>query len=61
MNCNKLKYGFREVFGTTVFGQLRNLRLEEARHLIEDGDHSVTEAAFAVGYSSLSHFARTFR
>lgn len=61
VNCNKLKYGFREVFGTTVFGYLRSLRLEEARHLLEDGDRSVTEVAFEVGYSSLSHFARIFK
>ncbi len=61
VNCNKLKYGFREVFGTTVFGYVRNLRLEEARRLLEGGDRSVTEVAFEVGYSSLSHFARIFR
>lgn len=61
VNCNKLKYGFREVFGTTVFGYLRSLRLEAARRLLENGDHSVTEVAFQVGYSSLSHFARIFK
>lgn len=61
VNCNKLKYGFREVFGTTVFGYLRKLRLEQARRLLEDGDHSVTEVAFEVGYNSLSHFARVFK
>ncbi|MFP4232057.1 MAG: helix-turn-helix transcriptional regulator [Spirochaetaceae bacterium] len=61
VNCNKLKYGFRETFGTTVFGYVRNLRLEEARHLLDEGGRSVTEVAFEVGYSSLSHFARIFK
>lgn len=61
INSNKLKYGFREVFGTTVFGYLRTLRLEEARRLLEHSDLSVTEIAFQVGYSSLSHFARLFK
>ncbi|MFO7850660.1 MAG: AraC family transcriptional regulator [Spirochaetia bacterium] len=61
INCNKLKYGFREIFGTTVFGYLRTLRLEEARRLLKAGDHSVTEVAFQVGYSSLSHFALLFK
>ncbi|MFO7780424.1 MAG: AraC family transcriptional regulator [Spirochaetia bacterium] len=61
VNCNKLKYGFREVFGTTVFAYLRNLRLEQARRLLEEGNLSVTEVSFEVGYSSLSHFARIFK
>ncbi|MFP4564168.1 MAG: helix-turn-helix transcriptional regulator [Spirochaetia bacterium] len=61
VNCNKLKYGFREIFGTTVFGYLRKMRLEEARQLLQDGDCSVTEVAFHVGYSSLSHFAHIFK
>ena len=61
INSNKLKYGFREVFGTTVFGYLRTLRLEEARRLLEHSELSVTEIAFQVGYSSLSHFARIFK
>ncbi|MFW5850153.1 MAG: helix-turn-helix transcriptional regulator [Spirochaetota bacterium] len=61
MNCNKLKYGFREVFGETVFGYLRSFRLEQARRLLREGDCSVTEVAYRVGYNSLSHFARIFR
>ncbi|MFW5715221.1 MAG: helix-turn-helix transcriptional regulator [bacterium] len=61
INSNKLKYGFRKVFGTTVFGYLRTLRLEEGRRLLEDSELSVTEVAFQVGYSSLSHFARIFK
>ena len=61
INSNKLKYGFREVFGTTVFGYLRTLRLEEARRLLEHSELSVTEIAFQVGYSSLSHFAHIFK
>lgn len=61
INSNKLKYGFREVFGTTVFGYLRTLRLEEARRLLMHSDLTVMEVAFQVGYSSLSHFARIFK
>ncbi|MFP4426927.1 MAG: helix-turn-helix transcriptional regulator [Spirochaetaceae bacterium] len=61
VNCNKLKFGFRQLFGTTVFGCLRSLRLEAARQLLEESDRSVTEVAFEVGYSSLSHFARIFK
>jgi AraC-like DNA-binding protein len=60
LNDYKLKVGFREVFGTTVFGYLRQERLERARQLLEEGKMSVTEVSYAVGYSSLSHFSKVF-
>ncbi len=55
-----LTRGFRRVYGTSVFGYLRNHRLDKARMLLETGDMNVTEVAYAVGYSSPSHFTRTF-
>jgi len=61
INSNKLKYGFKQIFGTTVFGFIRNLRLEQARVLLQGGNVSVTEVTLQVGYGSLSHFARLFK
>lgn len=61
LNDYKLKVGFRQVFGTTVFGYLRQQRLEQARQLLQAQEISVTEAAAAVGYSSQGHFAAAFR
>lgn len=61
LNDYKLKAGFRQVFGTTVFGYLRQQRLEKARQLLQAQEISVTEAAAAVGYSSQGHFAAAFR
>lgn len=60
INGTKLKRGFRQVFGTSVFGYLRSYRMEEARQLLADGKMSVTEVVFAIGYSSPSHFSRAF-
>ena len=60
LNDYKLKIGFRYVFGTTVFGYLQKHRMEQARMLLEDGKMNVTEVAYTVGYSSLSHFAKIF-
>lgn len=57
----KLNHYFRQLHGTTVFGYLRELRMDEARFLLSKGDANVTEAAYAVGYSSLSHFAKVFK
>lgn len=56
----KLNRCFREVYGTTVFGFLRQARLEQARFLLEEKQINVTEAALSVGYSSLSSFIQAF-
>ncbi len=61
LNSRKLKEGFREVFNTTVFGYLRKQRMEQARLLLEDGETSVTQVVYKVGYNNLSHFALAFK
>jgi AraC-like DNA-binding protein len=60
INEFKLKAGFRQVFGTTPYRYLADQRLEAARQLLRECRMNVTEAAFAVGYSNLSHFAKIF-
>ena len=57
----KLNFCFREVYGTTVFGYLREMRLNKAKSLLDEGRMNVAEVAYAVGYSSLSHFAKSFK
>lgn len=61
LNDCKLKWGFRRLFGTTVFGCLREYRLERSRQLLATDQMSVTEVAYAVGYSSLPSFSKAFR
>ncbi|MEM6501976.1 MAG: AraC family transcriptional regulator [Cyanobacteria bacterium P01_C01_bin.89] len=61
LNDYKLKTGFKEVFGNTVFGDLRQHRLEQARHLLQERQISVMGAATAVGYANQAHFAAAFR
>ncbi len=55
-----LNAGFKEAFGTTVFGYIRQQRLSRARELIEHQDKTVSEAAWESGYQSLSSFHRAF-
>lgn len=61
LNDYKLKLGFKELFGTTVFGYVRGLRMHEARKMLEQGEGNVSEVASIVGYHNLSHFANLFR
>lgn len=56
----KLNQGFNRVFGTTVFGYLRECRLGRARQLLSSKQMNVTQAALNVGYTSLPSFSRAF-
>lgn len=57
----KLKRGFRDCFGTTVFKYLHDYRLEQARKLLLQGEMSVEQVLYQVGFASRSYFAKAFR
>lgn len=61
LNDYKLKVGFKEVFGMTVFEFVRQQRMEKARMLLENGSLNVSQAASLVGYNNFSHFAALFK
>ena len=60
INTTKLKGGFKELFGMTVFGCVRSRRMQRALELLREGTCTVSEAADAVGYNSTSAFAAAF-
>ena len=60
LNSFKLKKNFKELFGVPVFKYLQNERLSKAYELIRDHESSVQEAAWHVGYDSLSSFSNAF-
>ncbi|MFO1496908.1 MAG: AraC family transcriptional regulator [Verrucomicrobiota bacterium] len=51
---------FSQEAGMTFQQYLRSIRLERAAELLRTGRCNVTEAAFEVGYNSLSHFSAAF-
>ena len=61
LNDHKLKVSFKEVYGSTVFGYLREQRLARAYRLLLEGASSVIDVSYAVGYSNPSYFAEAFR
>ena len=61
INEYKLKKGFKELFGTTVFAYLAQLRLENACRLLRDTQQNVKEIAYELGYASPQHFQRVFK
>lgn len=60
-NESKLKRGFKQLFGTTVFGYMQERRMERARQMFIEEDKSVSEVAHFVGYSNLSNFTNAFK
>ena len=60
LNTFKLKNRFKELFGVPVFKYLQNERLNKAYELIQGKEVSVQEAAWQVGYDSLSSFSNAF-
>ncbi|EMR01948.1 helix-turn-helix transcriptional regulator [Cesiribacter andamanensis] len=56
-----LKKGFKQLFGTTVFGYIQRLRMEHARLLLTDGGATVAEAADALGYANPQHFSTAYK
>ncbi|MEH2290622.1 helix-turn-helix domain-containing protein [Nostoc sp.] len=61
INDCKLKEGFRQLFGTTVFGYLHNYRMSQARSLLVAGQLSVKQIARIVSYASPTSFHAAFR
>jgi len=61
LSINKLELGFREIFGTSVFGFFKEYQMQKARLLLEQGDMNVSQVAWAVGYINVSHFGAAFR
>lgn len=51
---------FRLAYGESPYSYLMTRRIERAMVLLRRGDHTVTEACFAVGGSSLGTFSTRF-
>jgi len=60
LNTFKLKKNFKELFGVPVFKYLQNERLSQAHDLIRNQGFTIQEAAWEVGYDSLSSFSNAF-
>jgi len=61
IGVHKIQAGFRNLFGMSVFGFLKEFKLQKARMLFEEGDMNVSEVAWSIGYINLSHFSAAYR
>ncbi len=60
LNENKLKKGFKEIFGQPLYKFLAVRRLEVAKEHLSLGEMNISEAARLVGYRCQSHFSKKF-
>ena len=60
MNEFKLKSGFKQIYGTTIYEYLRKLRIEKALMLLSKGT-SLQQTAESLGYKSLRGFSDSFQ
>ena len=61
LSLKKLKEGFKQIYGDTVYSFLFDYKMEVARKLLESGDYNVNEVGLKVGYSTASHFIQAFK
>ncbi len=52
---------FRSELGLTPTDYLNRYRVEQAKRLLQEDVHSITDIALAVGYNSSAYFSRVFR
>lgn len=61
LNLKKLKMGFKQIYGDTVYGFLFDYKMEYARRLLDSGSYNVNEVGLKIGYSTASHFIAGFK
>lgn len=61
LNLKKLKEGFKQIYGDTVYSFLFDYKMEHARKLLESNKYNVNEVGSQVGYSTASHFIAAFK
>ncbi|GMQ56525.1 hypothetical protein AN1V17_09180 [Vallitalea sediminicola] len=61
INVNRLKKGFKYLYGDTIYSYFKKLKLHRAAILIQTTDKSMLDIAQDVGYSSQSQFGASFK
>ena len=61
MNYSLFSYAFKQYTGTNFVNFLKDLRMQEAKRLLETTDMRVNEISQAVGYENEKHFMKIFK
>ncbi|MDD4296714.1 MAG: AraC family transcriptional regulator [Ruminiclostridium sp.] len=61
LSRTNLKVLFKEKTGLGVMEYFKNLKIDEAKIMIREGEYNFTEIAHRLGYSSIHYFSRHFK
>ena len=61
LSLKKLKEGFKQIYGDSVYSFLFDHKMEMARKMLESNQYNVNEVGLRVGYSTSSHFIAAFK
>ncbi|MAU63375.1 MAG: AraC family transcriptional regulator [Flavobacteriaceae bacterium] len=61
ISLKKLKEGFKQVYGSSVFVFLLDYKMQVSKRLLSSGNYNVNEVALKVGYSTATHFINAFK
>jgi len=61
LSLKRLKEGFKQIYGDSVYSFLFEHKMEYAKRLLETGQYNVNEIGLKIGYSTASHFIAAFK
>ncbi len=61
LSLKRLKEGFKQIYGDSVYSFLFDHKMDYAKSLLETGQYNVNEIGLKVGYSTASHFIAAFK
>lgn len=61
LNRTKLQYGFKQVFGVSIYDFQLQKRMDKAKYLLLKTEKSIKEIARLTGYKSTSSFSQAFK
>ena len=61
LSLKKLKEGFKQLYGETVYGYLLDHKMTEAQRMLDSKNFNVNEVGLKLGYSTASHFIVAFK
>lgn len=60
MNELKLRRIFKQIFGMGIYDYYQQMRMKEASRLLREGNLSVTQVGYQMGFENLGHFSKVF-